>query len=248
MQIACYELYEKEKKENEGKPIGVLYHQVYKLGDDPCLRYHKWKYTNFIFDSTVENILVYFHYRTEGMHEDGGFGRIEYDFYVVENDGNYYIRYFDMWDVESKASECGKSAISNVAWCNEGIVGTMTKEYQEFVRNECMSEKISIDKTELEEQLDKIANTDFSDSFIDCLGYKYRSTHLEMLDFRNKVTFHVDEFVLDKYSGCIEFVEYVFSKCNIPCLSKCNLRFTDSIQKAEEEIVERTIKRKYHIW
>ena len=248
MQIACYELYEKEKKENEGKSVGVLYHQVYKLAGDPCNRYYNWKYTNFMFDCTNENILVYFHYRTYGVHEDGGHGRLEYDFYVVEKDGDYYIRYFNMWDVHSKATECGKSAISNVAYCNESLVGVMTKEYQEFVRDECMSEKIPVEKAELYCQLDKIGNTDFSESYIDCLDYLYKTTGLEMLDFRNKVTFHTDEYVLDKYSGCIEFVEYVFGKCRIPTLSKCNLRFTDSIQKAEEEIVERTIKQKYHIW
>lgn len=248
MQIPCPELYEREKKQNEGKSIGELYHQVYKLGDDPCLRYRNWKYTNFIFDSTVENIFVYFHYRTEGMHEDGGFGRIEYDFYVVEKDGNYYIRYFDMWCVESKASECGKSAISNIAWCNEELVGTMTKEYQDFVRNECMSSEIPVDKVELEFELDKIANTDFSDSYIDCLGYQYRSTRLEMLDFRNKVTFHTDEYVLEKYSGCIEFVEYVFAKCQIPTLTKCNLQYIESMQKAKEILVEKKIKKIYHIW
>lgn len=247
MQIPCPELYEREKKQNEGKSIGELYHQVYKLSQH-CDRYYNWKYTNFVFDVTKENILVYFHYRTYGKHEDGGYGRLEYDFYVVESKGEYYIRYFNMWDVQSKASECGKKAISNVAYCDEMLVGVNTKEYQEFVRNECMSSKIPVDKIELECELDKISKTDFSESYIDCLEYLYKTTGLEMLDFRNKVTFHTDEYVLEKYSGCIEFVEYVFAKCQIPTLTKCNLQYIESMQKAKEILVEKKIKEKYHIW
>jgi len=54
--------------------------------------------------------------------------------------------------------------------------------------------------------------------------------------------------VLKKYSGCIEFVEYVFAKCQIPTLTKCNLQYIESMQKAKEILVEKKIKEKYHIW
>ena len=61
MQIACYELYEEEKKRNEGKHIGKLYHQVYKLSEHCCdWRYHNWEYTSFVYENTEDNIVVYF--------------------------------------------------------------------------------------------------------------------------------------------------------------------------------------------
>ena len=248
MEIASYESYEQEKKQNEGKPIGQLYYQVYKLGAIGD-RYYNWKYTNYLFANTDEKVVFYFHYITQGQTARGGHGKIEYDFYVIEDNGEYYIRYFDMRGLKDKASECGKQAIINLGWSDEALVGVTTPEYRDFVRENAMSEKIPIGKAELEEKLNAIQQIDFDSVWctLHYLDYLYAATKVEMLDFRNKIAFNTDEYVLPVSAPFINLMEFVFDKCNIPHLEKCNLKYIDSIEEAIEIIIDETIKKKYGI-
>ncbi len=248
MQIPCHKLYEEEKKQNEGKSIGVLYNQVYELSKH-CDRYYNWKYTNFVFGNTDDNIVVYFHYKTYGQTARGGYGNIEYDFYVIENNGKYYIRYFNMYRLQSEAAEYGKQAITNLAWCDEMLIGVNTTEYRKYVFETAMSDRIPLDKSELEKNLNAIQQIDFESACggLDYLEYLYAETKVEMLDFKNKITFYSDEYVLPKFTPCIQFIEFIFEKCKIPCVKKCNLKYIDNLEKAKEIIVDKTIKRKYHI-
>lgn len=249
MQIACYELYEHEKKQNEGKSIGFLYHQVYELSKH-CDRYYNWKYTNFIFANTDDNIVVYFHYKTEGLTADGSHGNIEYDLYVIENNGKYYIRYFNMSHLQSEAAECGKQAITNLAYCDESLIGVNTTKYRKHVFEKSMSDKIYLDKSELEAKLNAIQQIDFKFACggLDYLEYSYAHTRVEMLDFKNKITFYSDEYVLTKFTPCIEFIEFIFEKCKIPCVEKCNLKYIDNLEKAQAIIIDETLRREYHIF
>ena len=246
MQISSPRLYEIEKNSNKSTPIGVLYHQKYKLSGS-FNRFYNLNLTNFPFENTGDNVLIYLHYRTYDNCGDLGYKRLEYDFYVVENNGSYYIQYFDMWNVQHIAATCGKTAISNLAYCHEIFIGAKTAEYKNYIRKNCMSERIPLNKTELNDAMAKIAATNFSDSFVDCVNYLYKTTYVEMLDFVNKITFCTDEYVIQKYSACIEFAEYLFAVCKIPFLNKCNLTTVDSIETAMEHLVDKTLRRKYHV-
>ena len=244
MQIACYKLYEIEKKQNEGKSIGELYHQVYKLSQR-IGRYDYLKYTSFVFDTNKDNIVFYLHYKTYGATVNSYKARIEYDFYIIENNGEYYIRYFDMEDLYDKASESGVHSISNLCLCDEALVGLNTKEYKQHVIKNVMSHKIPIDFSELQSSLSDINQEDFESS---CgLTYIRAKTSVEILDFKNKITLCTDEFALPKFAPYINFIELIFKKCKIQYLEKCNLIYTESFENAMEILVEKTIKYKYHI-
>lgn len=248
MQIACYELYEEEKKRNEGKHIGELYHQKYKLSEHCIdLRYHNWEYTSFVYENTEDNIIVYFNYTTQGFKASGGHGRIEYNFYIIENNGKYYIQYFDMQELESKASKCGEQAITNLAWCKQTFVGVNTAEYRQYVLDNAISERIPVDKSELEKVLNSIQEIDLEHTFTDYLEYTYASTKVEMLDFKNKTTFYSDEFVLPKFKPYIRFIEFVFEKSKNPELQKCNLKYIDSLEEAKEILIDKKLKSEYCI-
>lgn len=246
MQYSSPELYEAEKESNKGTSIGVLYHQKYKLSGN-LNRFYNLNLTNFIFENTNDKILVYLNYTTYDNCGAKGYGRLEYDFYVVENSGQYYVQYFDMRDVQSIAATCGKTAISNLAYCHEIFIGSKTAEYKDYIRKNCMSPRIPLDKTVFDNMIDGIASTDFSDSFLDYVNYLYKTTCVEMLDFVNKITFYSDEYVVPKYLACIQFVEFLFDTCKIPFLNKCNLKSADSIETAMELLVDKTLRQKYHI-
>ena len=244
MQIICYDLYEKEKKENEGKSIGELYYQKYNLSN-LVERFHNLNYTSFIFSNTTENIVFYLHYNTYDFITKYVSGIIEYDFYIIENNGEYYIRYFNTKDLDEKASMCGEQAILNVSSCDEEIVGINTKKYQKYVINKVMSPKVPIDLVEIETNLQGINKKDFDLSY--GLDYFHAINTVEILDFKNKITFCTDEYVLPKFAPYINFIEFIFQKCNIPCLKKCNLKYIDSFEEAKEKLIDKTIRKKYNI-
>ena len=69
----------------------------------------------------------------------------------------------------------------------------------------------------------------------------------KMLDFKNKTTFYSDEFVLPKFKPYIRFIEFVFEKSKNPELQKCNLKYIDSLEEAEEILIDEMLKREYCI-
>lgn len=249
MQIACYELYEEEKKRNEGKTVDELYYQVYKLSKRRN-SFSNLKYTNFVFANNEDNIIAYLHYQTFDKTASGGYGKVEYDFYLVKNNGKYYLQYFNLENLYNVASSCGKNAISNLSRCDEVIVGINTTKYKKYVIKNAMSNKIPICDTELSAIFKDIKQIDFSSlsSYSDYFDYSYATTRIEILDFENKNTFYTDEYVLPKFLPYIQFIEFVFKTCQITNLEKCNLKYIDNFKEAREILVEKTLKSKYYIY
>lgn len=245
MQIASYESYEQEKKRNEGKYIGELYSSIYKL-ESEISRYKMWQYTDFAFENTNENILLCIHIKTRNKY--GDFGRFFYNFYVIEKNEEYYIRYFDLNDTYSFAEEQGKKAINNT-WAQYYVdMGIRTKEYKNFIINNKMSNRIIIDKNKFFDKLSKPASIKFEDHWNEFLEYSYATTTVEILDFKNRNAFYTDEYILSKFSPYVDLIEWVVNQCKIPGFNKCNLEYIDTLDEAKEILVDKWLKRQYFIY
>ena len=110
MNVTWRRLYKEEKEKNKNIPIGELYGKIYKLsGNIDC--FSLWKFTDFVFLNDNDNVLVYLHYRTRDKDESGWWPYFEYDFYVVESNGLYYIQYFNVLGIVDMAKKCGEKAI-----------------------------------------------------------------------------------------------------------------------------------------
>ena len=169
------------------------------------------------------------------------------DFYIVENNGDYYIQYFDVLSTSSFAIECAEKFMVTARSCDMCDIGMRTKEYQDFVRKKCMSDRIYVDKKELDVYMDKISKCDISGLLNETIKYKMRTTHLMMVDYINGIEFLSDDYLLKKYSVFVELFEYVLDKCKICGVKKCNLKYIKSIEKAYKILVDKHLRYEYGV-
>lgn len=234
----------KKAKDEAMQHLGKAYHQIWKL--DSMDRYVPYYLTDFAIDTFNEELVFALHYRTYDYHEDGGHGRIEYTFYIVKKDTKYFIKYFNLWDLEDKAEELSKG-IDNIFSYQEIEFGAMTTAYRKFVIDNIMKISPAIDEADMLKHFELIKNTDFSDSFLEDFKYDRATTKMDMIDYHNGKQFLSDDFILKKYSGVVDFINYIFNKCKIPTLKNCNLKYVDTIEEAQKTILFHEIDWKYSI-
>ncbi len=244
MAIALPELYEREKAENKGKNIHWLYDEKYELGYEREILKHL-NYTHSFF-SEKDNFIVCLYYSSFCIAKDRRAERIEYNFYIIENNGKYYLRYFNITDAYAKAKEFGTNAISNLAVCDNFKMGIITPEFKKYIKT-IASRKIPLSKDELMDALSNIDESVFDRIFSDDLTHHNAFTTVELLDFVHKKYFATDDYFLPQYDGLIQLINFIFSKSKITGIDTCNLWRIDSLSEAKERLVDIDIRKSYGI-
>lgn len=232
-----------ERKENEDS-VGVRYHQKYKLGKSS--RIIPWELTDSGIEEN-EKILMAFYYRKVGnianrLDGDEWHGLNNFTFYLIENEGNVYVKYFDFRKLQgllhTKATEYGYKNFINIPLYMAEDYGRKTEGYKQFLLNEvCVI--IHLDKAELYEKMKELESIDFSNSFLDFFNYTNSNEALDYYDNINKNIFYTDSFCSIKYKKCVDFFEYVLLKCNILNMTKTTFEFFE--EENRETIMKKLI-------
>ncbi len=247
MQISCYELYEEEKAKNSGKKAAELFYTKYKLHPKGGGRFHYFDYTDFAIDDSYD-IMLSLYYTTSGELRDGAYGCISYNFYILKNGSNYFLRYYDIKSLENIAIKIGKKTINNIWYISEIAMGRRTKEYRKCALNDVDSNEITLDSNEVEslfKELGKIASDEIHYENID---YLYPDTSLEILDYVNHREFYADDYALQKYQGYIDAVQYIIEKSGMKWMKKCDIQYVGSLEEAWEKFVDRHLRSQYMIY
>ena len=235
----------KEEKERVLSNLGYEYHQVYKLGGLQN-RYESWYLTDFAIDY-LEEVLLRMHYRTYDVVESGGYGRIEYTFYLVRKDDKYYFKYFNMYSPETEAGKIGRTKILNGAVYEECRIGSMTSEYKRYILENVMRVSHELKKEELMDKLAYIKKADYSEVYLKGFSYVRATTTFDIIDFYNGNRFYSDDYCVKDFEGIIELSNYIFENCKINELVKNNLVLVKDIKEAQKRVLFEVIEWKYAI-
>lgn len=234
-----------EEIERVMKNVQYEFYQGYKLSSVD--RYIAYNYTDFAIDYEKENVLVYVNYCAFDEYFDGSFGKIHYSFYLIENDGRYYIKYFNVLGLSQIASKCAKKIIDNGLYCEEIPIGLFTKEYRTYVKDNIMKSTMPIEKTEIIEIMKYAENEVYSERFLESFGYEGGNIRFDIVDFYNGNRFYADDYALKEYEGIIRLSDFILKKCRIADLQKNKIKTVEKIEEAMEKALMKAIERKYAI-
>ena len=204
-----------------------------------------FKETDCVVDFENEDVVFFLRYKTSDYKEGYGYGLIDYDFYIVKREGKYFIKYVDKMGLCDVAGNVTKSKMGVISWDMRFNIGFMMSEYKRCVRNELMKETPPISEDEMIGKLKMITKEDFPNHTLEYLTYKGARTKVQVIDLYNGVHFITHDYILSKYSMIVDIINFIFEKCDIPYLKKCNLKFIDSIMEAKKLILFEEIEEEY---
>ena len=201
--------------------------------------------TDCVVDYEKEDVIFVLRYQTDDYIEKVGYGLICYDFYIVKREGKYYIKYVDKRELCDVANKISKTRMGNISLGIRYNVGLMTSEYKRYVRYEAMKESSAIIEDEIKDKLKRISKEAFPNNSLDYLTYRSATTKVQVIDYYNGVHFITYDYILPKYSMIVDMIDYIFEKCNILCLKKCNLKFVENYVEAKKAILFKEIEEEY---
>ena len=201
--------------------------------------------TDCVVDYEREDVVFVLRYQTSDYIEKLGYGLICYDFYIVKREDKYYIKYIDKMELCDVANKISEARMGNIALGIRYNIGLMTSEYKRYVRYEVMKESPSISEDEMNDKLKMISKEAFPGHTFDYFTYKSAITKVQVIDCYNGVHFITHDYILPKYYMIVDMINYIFEKCSIPYLKKCNLKFVDNYTEAKKIILFKEIEEEY---
>ena len=201
--------------------------------------------TACVVDFEKEDVVFFLRYHTYDYKEGCGYGLIVYDFYIVKRENKYCIKYVNKLGLCDVAGKITKSKMRAVGSGMYYKIGFMSSEYKRYVRNELMKETLPISEDEMIGKLNMISIEAFPNHMLEYLTYKDATTKVQVIDCYNGVHFIAHEYILSKHSMIVDIINYIFEKCSIPYLKKCNLKFVDNITEAKKLILFKEIEEEY---
>lgn len=200
------------------------YNKDYDL-NDMIRNTEEWKYGEpMILDD--EKLLFSLSYcyvgdiaeRTDGKDWNG---RNNFIFHIVEKHDKLLIKYLNLCGIEEIVEKNARMKINNLGYYQVNQQGLIQKEYKEYIRNVSMK-TIEIDNNEFNEKIKKLGKIQYDElEFFTC---KIAYERIDYFDYINKVYFYSDGYYPEKYTECIEFVNYILNKCRILNMEKVGMK------------------------
>ena len=228
----------KNKEENQDKTIKRDYEREFHQNEMSQIdRNIRWEDTYFVIDKD-ETVLMQCRYRLNTTDDKGWYGQRYFHIYVVEKNSKRYCKLINLMNLDQGlSSDCYEYFDGHVSACEEYDIRIFLPNYRKRLLDN--TEIFELD-TEFDKLLDKPANIDFEESYLELFycKYDYSLLHFDCIDFYNKHVFVADGYCLKKYEPYILIINYIFSKSKYKYLNPSSIKVVDSLSIACKEMLE----------